>query len=60
MAYQVDDGKFMYQEADIRTFESLCLDSFHDLHGHDRPKGAVWISKFHRNRKRSEKTDAKP
>lgn len=42
MAYQISEHEYMYLESDIRTFESLCLDSFHDLHGHDRPKGVVW------------------
>lgn len=42
MAYQINEHEFMYSDADIRTFESICLDSFHDLHGNDRPKQVDW------------------
>ena len=43
IAYQVNETKCMYLESDIRIFESICLDSFHDLRGHDRSKGVVEV-----------------
>ena len=43
MAYQVNEHDVMYLAADIRTFEALCLDSFHDFHGADRPSGVEWV-----------------
>jgi hypothetical protein len=40
--YQINENDVMYLAADIRAFEGLCLDSFHDLHGADRPGAVEW------------------